>query len=65
VRTTSVDDRCQCIWRDERKWSEKANVSFHLAFALCDLGKRLNAARYEVVDPVLREMRTVHGALLL
>jgi hypothetical protein len=25
------------FWRDERKWSEKANVSFRLAFALCDL----------------------------
>jgi hypothetical protein len=29
VRTTSVNDRGQCTWRDERKWRQKANVPFH------------------------------------
>jgi hypothetical protein len=44
VRTTSIDDRGQCTWRDERKRRKKANVPFHFAFALRDLGERLNAA---------------------
>ncbi len=45
VRTRAVNDRGQCTWRDERKWREKANVPFHLAFTLCDIGERTNAAR--------------------
>jgi hypothetical protein len=51
VRTGAVDDRGQCTWRDERKWREKANVPFDLAFTLCNLGERLNAARCDIVDP--------------
>jgi hypothetical protein len=51
ARTRAVDHRGQCAWRDERKWREEANVPFHLAFTLCDLGERSNAARNEVVDP--------------
>jgi hypothetical protein len=54
VRAGPVNDRGQCTWRDERKWREKANVPFHLAFTLGDLVERLNAARYDVVDPGAR-----------
>jgi hypothetical protein len=36
---------------DERKWREKADVPFHLAFTLRDLGERANAARCDIVDP--------------
>jgi hypothetical protein len=39
VRAGPVNDRGQCTWRDERKWREKANVPFHLAFTLRDLGE--------------------------
>jgi hypothetical protein len=49
ARTRAVDHRGQCAWRDERKWREEANVPFHGAFTLRDLGERLSAAvRLEV-----------------
>ena len=51
MRTTSVDDCGQCTWRDERKWREKANVPFYLAFTLRDFGERVNAARRDIVNP--------------
>jgi hypothetical protein len=51
VWTRAVNDRGQYTWRDERKRREKANVPFHPAVTVRDLGERLNAARYEVVDP--------------
>src|SRR5713101_422261 len=35
----------------KRERRQQANVSFHLALVLRDLGERLNAARYEIVDP--------------
>jgi hypothetical protein len=54
ARTASVEDCGQSTWRDERKRRKKANVPFHFALALCDLGERLNAVRYEVVDPGAR-----------
>jgi hypothetical protein len=54
VWTGPVNDRGQCTWRDERKWCEKANVPFHLAFTLRDLGERPNAARCDIVDPGAR-----------
>ena len=54
VRTGPVNDRGQCTWRDERKWRQKANVPFHLAFTLRDLGERPNAARCDIVDPGAR-----------
>jgi hypothetical protein len=44
TRTGPLHDCCQCTWRDERKRREKANVPFHFAFTLRDLGERLNAA---------------------
>ena len=39
VRSRAVNDRGQCMWRDERKRREKANVPFDLAFTLCNLGE--------------------------
>ena len=51
VRTRAVNDCGQCTWRDERKRREKPNVPFHLAFTLCDLAERLDAARCDIVDP--------------
>lgn len=51
VRTGAVNDRGQCAWQDECKGREEANVPFHLAFTLCDLGERLDAARCEIVGP--------------
>jgi hypothetical protein len=51
VRTRAVDDRGQRARRDERKWREEANVPFHLAFTLRDLGERLNAARKDIAGP--------------
>jgi N-formylglutamate amidohydrolase len=54
VRAGPVNDRGQCTWRHERKWCQKANVPFHLAFTFRDLVERLNAARYEIVDPSAR-----------
>jgi hypothetical protein len=51
VRTPAVGDRGQCTWRDERKWRQKANVPFHLAFTLRDLGERLNTAQCDIVEP--------------
>jgi hypothetical protein len=36
----------------KRERRQQANVSFNLAPVLRDLGERLNAARYEIVDPV-------------
>ena len=44
----------KCTWRDERKWREKANVPFHLAFTFRDLGERPNAARCDAVNPGAR-----------
>src|SRR5260221_8247523 len=35
----------------KRERRQQANVSFHLALVLRDLGERLNATRYEIVDP--------------
>src|SRR6266481_3075967 len=35
----------------KRERRQQADVSFHLALVLRDLGERLNAARYEIVDP--------------
>jgi len=35
----------------ERERRQQASVSFRLAPVLRDLGERLNAARYEIVDP--------------
>ena len=49
VRTTAIDERGQCTWRDERKWREKANVPFHLAFTLRDLGERAKRRSTEAV----------------
>ena len=54
VRTSPVNDRGQCMWRDERKWREKPDVPFYLAFTLRDLGERANAARCDIVDPGAR-----------
>jgi hypothetical protein len=54
VRAGPVNDRGQGTWRDERKRREKADVSFHLAFTLRDLGERANAARCDIVDPGAR-----------
>ena len=54
MRAGPVNDRGQCTWRDERKWREKANVPFHLAFTLRDLGERMNVARCDTVDPGAR-----------
>jgi hypothetical protein len=34
MRTSPVNDRGQCTWRNECKWCQKANVPFHLAFTL-------------------------------
>ena len=39
---------------DERKWYQKTNVAFDLAFTLGDLGERANSARCEVIDPGAR-----------
>jgi hypothetical protein len=50
----AVNDRGQYTWRDERKWRQKANVPFDLAFTLGDLGERANSARCEVFDPGAR-----------
>src|SRR5208282_5913772 len=41
-------DRC---WRGEDERRKKTDVPLPFAFALSDLGERLNAARYEIVDP--------------
>ena len=54
MRTRVADDGGQCAWRDERERRQKANVPFHPAFTLGDLGERLNAARCEAVDPGTR-----------
>src|SRR5258705_1064860 len=35
----------------KRERRQQANMSFHLALVLRDLGERLNATRYEIVDP--------------
>src|SRR5258708_25044054 len=47
--------RCEYCGEDpgwgKRERCQQANVSFHLALVLRDLGERLNATRYEIVDP--------------
>jgi hypothetical protein len=54
VPTDTVNDRGQYTRRDERERRQKANVPFHFALALGDLGERPNAARCEIVDPGAR-----------
>jgi hypothetical protein len=54
VRTSAVNDRGQCAWRDERERHQKTNVPFHLAFTRRDPGERLNAAGYDIADPGAR-----------